>query len=258
MGNDIKVELYDGTTWRTATTTANQNGPYNLLLDDPNIFIATNTAKVRITDGSDTDVVSESASAFTVRPLLTVDSPVANASWVVDELTRDITWTKKGNNVADVKIEYVADGTFNGDEVVIYATTANDGTQRWAVPQGAAAGACSPAGGIPDAITSSASAKVRITSLPAGDPWVVTALSSGFKIKGQLTMMTPNDATPVKWRIGGNNTISWQNTHGTINTAKLYYSQAGDGGPWSILRNAGCGPCDPQLRLGDSERLPDR
>ncbi|HTL70810.1 MAG TPA: hypothetical protein VL404_05925, partial [Candidatus Eisenbacteria bacterium] len=225
VGN-VTVEYYNGATWSTVTTTAPEGGPYAFTLDSPVTTSASNGSKVRIVATNGTTDPVESA-LFIVKPYLVVTAPAAgNDDWTVDDAARDITWDVTGSNVANVKIEYAKDGTFDGDQVEITPSTANDGTFTWAP-------------NVPDDMSATKSMKIRVLTLPTSESYAVTAISSGFKIKGQLAMVTPDDTAPVKWKIGTTNTITWDSVHGSIQNVKIYYSTAGDGGPWTIIRNAG-------------------
>ncbi|HTL69679.1 MAG TPA: Ser-Thr-rich GPI-anchored membrane family protein [Candidatus Eisenbacteria bacterium] len=237
----VKVEYFDGQAWSTITSTAPQNGPFNLVLDSVNgIVNVTNAAKVRITDADDPNV-SNTSGSFTVKALVQITSPVpGNDIWTVDDLTRSITWNKKGDNIANVKIEYdTIAGNFSGGQTVIYASTANDGSQAWTFAAGADPASVSSSGGIPDNIRSGKDLRVRISTLPTTDPWAASAVSAGFQIIGQVDMVTPGDVTGIKWKIGTTNVVTWNNTHGSTANVKLYYSTAGVNGPWALIRNAG-------------------
>jgi hypothetical protein len=219
---DVKVEYYNGTGWSTITSTAPQAGPYALLLDTPNTTVATDAAKVRISDADDPNVIDTSANAFMVKPYLAVTSPAGNEAWIVDS-THNITWNFKGSNVTDVDIYYSSDSGTNYDDS-ISASTTNDGSFSWL---------------IPDDIQSVKNMKVRIRTLPLIATYAASALSSGlFQIIGSLTMVQPDDTTPVAWRINtAGNEIKWD-AIGSIAQVKLEYSinQAATGPRWRPQR----------------------
>jgi hypothetical protein len=215
---DVKVEYFNGTGWSTLTTTAAQAGPYVLLLDAPNTTVATDAALVRITDADEAAVTDTSANAFTVKPYLAVTSPAGNEAWTVGT-AHDITWNHKGTNVTDVDIYYSKNsGTDYLDQ--ISATTTNDGTYSWTMP---------------DDIQAVKNMKVRVRSLPTNAPYAASAISGGlFQVVGSLTMAVPNDVTPVAWRINSTgNEIKW-NAVGSIPFVKLEYS-TNAGSNWSTL-----------------------
>ncbi|HTL47646.1 MAG TPA: hypothetical protein VL688_06230 [Verrucomicrobiae bacterium] len=217
IGN-VKVEYYDGTAWSTISTTAPQAGPYTFVLDAPNTTAATATARVRISDADDATVTDTSANDFMVRPLLAVTSPAGAEEWVV-ATTQNITWNHIASNVANVKIEYSKDSGVTYPDVIA-SSTANDGTHPWL---------------IPDDIQTIKNMRIKISSLPTTDVWAVAAFSQGFfQIIGALQMVTPNDSTGVKWRVGTAQDIKW-NATGSIANVKLEYSSSGSGGPWTTL-----------------------
>jgi len=214
----VKVEYYDGSAWTTVTTTAPQNGPYAFTLDNPATTLATSGAKVRVTDADNAAVTDESANTFTVRPLLAFTEPNGDEAFVVGTTT-DLTWTRKGSNVTDVKLEYSKNSGANYNDVIA-ATTENDGAFTWA---------------IPDDIQSVKNMKVRISSLPTSATYATTGVSAGlFQIVGALQMSVPSDATGVKWRIGSTgNELKW-NATGSIVNVKLEYS-TNSGTDWSTV-----------------------
>ncbi len=219
IGN-VKVEYFNGTAWSTITTTAPQAGPYALLLDSPNTTIATDLAKVRISAANGSSNTATSANAFMVKPLITVTSPAGNEAWVVDDTNHAITWTFKGTNVANVKIDYSTDSGSTYPNAIV-ASTANNGSYTWPT--------------IPDNIQATKNMKVRVSTLPASDPWAVQTASNGlFQIVGQLAMKIPDDTTGVKWRIGSTNTITWTNVHGSVANVKLEYS-TDSGTNWTTI-----------------------
>jgi len=214
----VKVEFTsDGASWYTVTSTAPQNGPYGFVLDTPVTTLATAGAKVRISDADDASVTSESDNPFLVKPLLAVTRPAGGESWIVG-VNENILWDYKGSNVAQVKIDYYKDGVLRGSVV---NPTANDGNHAWL---------------IPDDIQPTPNLKIHVSSLPTNDPWAVTAISNGlFQIIASLNMVTPGDATGIKWRVGSTgNQILW-NAIGSVANVKLEYSVNGDGGPWNLI-----------------------
>jgi len=214
----VKVEYFDGSAWTTVTTTAPQNGPSGFVLDTPTTTVATAGARVRITDADNAAVTDTSANAFTVRPQLAITSPVASDAWVVGS-AHPITWTRKGSNITNVKLEYSSDN-FTGSTVLFGGTTPNDGTEGWT---------------IPDDIQPVPNLKMKISSLPTSDPFAASAITGGnFQIIGALEMTQPDDTTGVKWRVGSSgNEIKWTAT-GSIINAKLEYS-TNSGGAWSTV-----------------------
>jgi len=216
----VRVEYFDGSQWNLVTATAAQAGPQAFDLDAPVTTLATIGAKMRISDADDATVKSESANAFTVKPYVAVTAPAGNEALLVGS-AYTITWDQIGSNVADVKIEYSTDSGSTYPNVIL-ASTPNDGSQAWP-------------SGIPDNIQSVKNMKIKLSTLPTGDPWAVTAVSNGlFQIVGGLEMVVPNDSTGIKWRVGSNaNEIKW-NATGSIATVKLEYSN-NSGTDWATL-----------------------
>jgi hypothetical protein len=246
---DVKVDYYNGSGWSTITTTAPQAGPFSLLLDAPNTTVATAGAKVRITDADNASVADESANTFMVKPFLQVTGPAGGEAFVVNSSTT-ITWNKKGDNVASVKIEYSKDGglTFNN---TIAASATNSGSYLWQP--------------IPDDIVTVPSMKVRVLTLPTGDPYATQAVSNNlFKIVGSLTLTTP--VADEKWGVGTTRDIKWSRT-GSIAQVRLTYSTdgtnynpivdnypggSGDTGyPWTIPSVAGIVSNTVTIRISD-------
>ena len=85
--------------------------------------------RVSETDGSPTDT-SDAVFSIVPVPAITVTSPNGGESWEVGS-AHNITWTSVGT-VGNVMIEY---STNNGSTwTTIVASTANDGTHPWTVP----------------------------------------------------------------------------------------------------------------------------
>jgi len=221
IGN-VKVEYFDGSVWSTITTLAPQAGPFALSLNAPNTTVATDAAKVRISDADDPNVTDTSINAFLVQPYIAVTSPAGGEAWVV-EATESVDWNLIGSNVGNVRIDYSTDSGTSYPNIVT-TTTANDGQFDWV---------------IPDNIQSVKNMKVKISTLPTIDPWAISAVSNGqFQIVGALEMAQPDDTTGVKWRVETTGNIIQWNSTGSIATVRLEYSTDGPSGPWSLITAA--------------------
>ncbi len=156
--------------------------------------------KVRISDASDSTVVSTSTGAFTIKGNLLLTSPVGAETWIVGE-SRNITWNRTGS-IANVKLEYSTDSGVTYPNIIIASTPAAAGTYAWTVA---------------DAIGTNL--KIRITD--ATDATVLSVSTAAFTVKGSLTLTAPNGGET--WVVGSSHNIIWAKT-GTIATVKLEYS----------------------------------
>ena len=160
------------------------------------------TAKVKISDATDATVLDTSNANFNIIGGFTLTSPNGGEVWIVNE-SRNITWTTAGT-VANVKLEYSTDGGSTYPNLII-GTTPNTGSYAWTVP---------------DSITTAA--RVRVAD--AGNANSFDTSNANFKIRGSLTVATPNGAEG--WPINTNQNITWTKV-GSIANVKLEYSTNG-------------------------------
>ena len=161
------------------------------------------TARVKVTDASDSIVYGTSNNNFKIRGNVTVTSPVGTEEWEVGS-AHNVTWTRIGT-VLNVKIEYSINGGSSYPYVIVGSTDASTGTYPWV---------------IPDTITTQARVKVS----DATDATVYNASNANFKIKGVVLVTSPNGSEA--WEVASNHNITWSIT-GTIANLKLEYSTNG-------------------------------
>src|SRR2546425_12823837 len=117
---------------------------------------------------------------------------------------QNITWTKTGS-IANVRLNYSANGTFSDAVVIVASTPAAAGSYAWT---------------IPDAL--STTVKVRVTD--ASDSTVTDASDAAFTILAGFTLSSPNGGEG--WTGGSSQSIAWT-TGGTLPNVKLEYSTDG-------------------------------
>src|SRR2546422_1887195 len=131
---------------------------------------------------------------------LVLVAPNGGESWTVGS-TQAITWTTAGT-IANVKLEYSTDGGVTYPSVVA-ASVPNTGSFSWT---------------IPDSISNTVRVRVSdVTDASAND-----TSDGNFKIRGNLTVTTPNGGEVVT--LGAAQTITWTSA-GTIPSVKLEYSK---------------------------------
>src|SRR2546425_1021857 len=117
---------------------------------------------------------------------------------------QNITWTKTGS-IANVRLDYSANGTFSDAVVIVASTPAAAGSYAWT---------------IPDAL--STTVKVRVTDV--SDSTVTDASDAAFTILAGFTLSAPNGGEV--WTVGSSQNITWT-TGGSVTNVKLVYSTDG-------------------------------
>ena len=165
--------------------------------DDPS-----STVRVRVNDTTDSSVTDTSDAEFTITPFsFTLTDPDGGEDWEAGE-QHPITWTSTGS-IANVKLEYSTDG-FSSDINTIVASTADDGSYTWTLPD-----------------VSSSNVRVRISN--ASDATVNDISDAVFTISGfSLTLTDPDGGE--EWEGGSEQEITWTST-GSISNVKLEYSK---------------------------------
>ena len=186
LTGNVKIDLSTdgGSTFPTvlfASTTNDGTEPWTVTGE------ASTTARIRISSLSITSVADTSNANFTmVQPTITVSVPNGGEGWLIGSL-QNIQWTSS-NVSGNVKIDLSTDGgsTF---PTVLFASTANDGTEPWTV-----AGPATTA------------ARVRISSVTT--PSVLDVSNSNFTISSpSITVTAPNGGET--WGVGTSQTITW-------------------------------------------------
>jgi hypothetical protein len=173
----------------------------------------TTTALVKISESATGIPFDVSNAIFTIAPqVITVTSPNGGEDWQAGT-SHNITWTSacfSGN----VKIEYSTNYGSSWNSII--ASTANDGTHPWNIPN-----------------TPSDSCLVKVSDAPIGTP--MDASNAMFTISPplppQLTITSPNGSE--NWFTGSLHNITWT-SQGTISDVKLEYSIDG-GANWLLV-----------------------
>ncbi len=205
--SNIKIEwTHDGSTWNTivASTPA---GTKSYSWSVPNI--PSNLCRVRLSDVSNTNINSTSASNFSIINF-EITSPNGSENWNVGSL-HNISWNSA--NVSNIMIEYT---TNNGTtwSTIISSYGAAGGSYAWTIPN-----------------TVSVLCKVKISEV--GNSSLYDESDSLFTISPpqQLVEVTaPNGAET--WQIGSLQNITWTNQN--ITDVKLEYS-TNNGTNWTTI-----------------------
>ena len=192
------------------------SSPYTWTVDDlidPDISVRAINA---VLDGSKPTTPAVSGD-IEVKGQLTIDSPVLNDIWQVDN-TYEILWTPTGT-MDTVKLEYSTNGFAGGETYDVLGpddasaadlTAGNNGEQQsfvWELDK--------------TDVVISHTVTVRATDNDDGD---VTGDSELMKIAGRFKVLTPNGGT--YYEVDRTETIQWE-THGAITNALLQYSTNG-------------------------------
>jgi hypothetical protein len=206
----LEYSLDNGESWTNIDNGINNDGGFNWNIPD----VESENALVRISDAANNDISDTSDSPFSITRAssLTLTTPNGGEIWQAGA-EQQITWDAV--EASDlVKLEY----SINNGEVweMIFASTANDGSEDWTVP-----------------LIESDSALVRISD--ASDPAVFDVSDSLFKIVAEpsMTVTAPNGGEV--WYNGHRETITWNFT-GDFLEARIEYSRD-NGANWIVLRN---------------------
>ncbi|MFA5795038.1 MAG: hypothetical protein WC980_08260 [Candidatus Brocadiia bacterium] len=186
------------------------NGLFNWTVQD---FITTDkSVQIRIVDASDPTVYRDSVK-FKIRGNLAITQPAGLEVWTVNTV-KNIFWTSTGS-IPNVRLEYSRDNfTSEIVEIAVRANTAGANSYDWTIPN-----AITP---ITDGV------KVRVVDILDSS---VLGISSGFKIRGNLSVAEPiGGRANGMWTVGETMPITWTTT-GTIANVKLEYSTNG-GSTW--------------------------
>ncbi|MGE5197131.1 MAG: hypothetical protein ACM3IL_01335 [Deltaproteobacteria bacterium] len=194
----IEYSTNGGAAWTPLVVTDN-TGTYPWTVLD----VISPEFKIRVSDLSNSDAVDISDANAKVKAKFTLLTPNGGPT---QELTvgddYNITWQCTGT-VANVKLEY-SDDNFITPHTII-ASTPNDGTHPWRVPN------------IP-----STTMKVRVSSAIDPDAYAVSA--STFKIvRGILHLTAPQGGE--RWVTRETRQIIWETTSGSIPKVNIEYSK---------------------------------
>ncbi|MFH1414134.1 MAG: DUF2341 domain-containing protein [Candidatus Omnitrophota bacterium] len=217
----------DATLWTIAAAGSNPASPYEwTVVDDID-----GTVNIRVRDSRVPDNANsyEDTSSFKILGPLMLNVPNGAEEWVVDDTTKDITWTYRGT-IGNVVLEYSYDSAhqtwtyIEGTDASGIAANYNDGTAS----SSGSLGNGSFYWTIPDTV--SGTVKVRV-SAGSGDTAIVDSSDADFKIIGELQLISPVGGEA--WKIGSNHNINWTSVHGPSmeNIAIQFY----DGNSWYDL-----------------------
>jgi|GEM_PF-1429530 len=209
VGN-VKIEysIDNGSVWRTLVTSTANDGSYSWTI--PNTPSSDCLVRVIETDGSPSDVC-DAVFSVVYPPSVTVISPNGGEEWMVGS-SYNITWTSIGP-VGNVKIEYSTDN--GGSWVDITASTTNDGSHSWTVPN-------SP----------SENCLIRVSDTD-GEPSDVSNAVFAIVAEQQntITVTSPNGGEVIE--TGFSHNITWT-TSGPIGNLSIQYSTNG-GSSWATI-----------------------
>jgi hypothetical protein len=186
--------------WRLVIASTANDGRYTWTIP----ATLSDSCKVRISDAANALVLDTSRKIFSiVPPTLTLLSPKGGEKWATGSV-HPITWNSNGT-VGDIKIELsINDAAWTA----IIATTTNDGTYSWT---------------IPDNTTLSAKCRVRISQVTGGAP--NDSSHAYFEIVSgatpTVTLTFPNDK--MTWFTGTPMQVTWTST-GTFDSVKIEYT----------------------------------
>ncbi|MCP5052288.1 MAG: hypothetical protein GY940_34285 [bacterium] len=219
-GGNVMIEYSttNGTGWTTIASSTADDGIFSWTV--PNTV--SNSCLVKITDttagrasNTDTsDAVFSISTVPVVPPAIDISAPNGGESWPVDS-SQVISWSSTGT-VGNVKIEYSTNN--GGGWTTITASTTNDGTHAWTVPNAV-----------------SSQCKVRISETD-GSP---SDTGSGvFSIVSAstptITVTSPNGGEELE--AGKSHSVTWTST-GTVGSVKIQYS-VNNGNNWSNAINS--------------------
>ncbi|MFC1658696.1 hypothetical protein ACFL1D_04825 [Candidatus Omnitrophota bacterium] len=193
----LEYSVDGGSGWRLIAGAVANTGSY--VWDIPDSISA--LCRVRVCDANDLEAADTSDGNFQIRGDLRITAPNGGEGWIMGN-AEVISWEGTGS-IANVKLEYSVDGGLTFEQIIESAP--NAGSYRWVVP---------------DAVTRQA--VVRI--IDANDPGVFDISDDLFKIRGSLTVTSPNGGEA--WLAGDKQNIAWD-YQGDILFVKLEYSADG-------------------------------
>ncbi|RKY44535.1 MAG: hypothetical protein DRP81_05410, partial [Candidatus Omnitrophota bacterium] len=200
-----------GVNFVNITPSTSNSGSYPWTIPDI-AGIISSQARVKVSDYNDPDSFAISESNFKIRGDIEVTSPDGGEAWIVGT-SHNITWNITGP-IAQVNIDYSTDGGSTYPNTIASSVDASLGSYSWTIPN-----------------TLSKLCRVKITD--ASDSTVYDTSNNNFKIRGDLTLTSP-DGGEV-WDVDSLHNITWTMV-GSIANVKLEYST--DGGstyPYTII-----------------------
>lgn len=203
----IEYSTNNGTTWKTIvdSTLASARSYAWIVPNDPTVL-----ARVRISDASNSTVNDVSDSYFTIGSIR-LTSPNGDEKWAVGN-TKTITWLNV-STISQVNLEYTTD---NGTNWISIASNINASleTYNWS---------------IPDTLTPSSLARIRISSVTNSQ---INDVSDNVFTFAKIRVTSPNGAE--KLQVGKQINITW--TASNISLVNIQIS-TDNGLNWSAIAN---------------------
>jgi hypothetical protein len=194
----LEYSLDNGGSWTDIIASTANDGSHSWTVPSVNSL----QALVRISDAADASPSDVSNSAFNINfETILVTSPIGGQN-LIGGTIHQITWTSSGT-IALIKIEYSIDA--GAQYTSIIASTANDGSFSWTVPN-----------------VSSNQAFVRVSDAADDAPSDVNDLPFTIELASEsFTLSAPNGGEV--WSGGSSQSITWTST-GNVSAVKLEYS----------------------------------
>ena len=229
---NVKIEYKTSAAGAYTTIVANHPGhttganSYTWNVWDTGVGVAderTEAAYIRVSDANFPEVANVSAAPFSIRPKITVDSPIAGQRLgVASNNANLIKWTRVGTKTTTVDIRYDTNDGKGADGIAGNADDYPVLTNTIASAVDASLGSTGVSWNlIPDTISNLVKIKV-VDPLSANE--VVYGVSPAFKITGTLNLTDPPVNTVLK--VGQDYLIKWTKT-GSFTNVNLWYSTDG-------------------------------
>jgi hypothetical protein len=224
-----KIAQINNITWTRTGSIANAKLEYstNSGATYPNVIIAstpaanlsyawtipdvpTPSARVKITDVSDSTVYDTSDANFRIQGFFTLTAPNGGEAWLAGT-SQNITWTW-GGTIPLVKL------TYSTDSGATYTNTINAAAANGA----GGGGSYSYSWAIPSNFALSPTLRVKVED--PNDNTVYDTSDANFKVIGAFTLTAPNGGE--RWVTNESRSITWA-LQGNITNAKLEYSTDG-------------------------------
>ncbi len=209
IGNvDIDYSIDNGQNWLVIVDNTANTGTYAWTVPGT----PSTACLLRVSEAADGDPIVVSNSTFTISPpVITLSSPNGGEAWYIGK-SHIIIWSTNGF-VGDVKIEYSIDDGASWSPI---ATTVNDGTHPWTVPD-----------------EPSAVCRIRISE--ASDNIPSDESNSVFTIEIEPSISLSFPVGGEVFYIDTVYTIRWS-TIGRVADVKIEYSM-NNGSSWSIINS---------------------
>jgi len=201
VSGNVKIELSrdGGSSYSTLVASTSNDGTEPWVVTSP----PTSQARIKVSSVDNPAINDVSDANFSiVQPTITVTFPNGGETWRIG-MSQAIQWTST-NLTGNVKIELSrnAGSTYE----TLFASTANDGSESWAVSG-----------------STTAQARIRITSIDV--PSLSDASDANFSIvQPTITVVVPNGGET--WAVGANETIQWTSSNLT-GSVKIELSRSG-------------------------------